>query len=98
MRIKNIQLFLPAMLLFAGAGCKKILKQDVQGSYTPGNFFTSDANAQQAVNEAYKYLSFNSGATNAIWGLGDLASDDAIKGGSSIGDQPDFQAVNQVNI
>ncbi|HLZ86052.1 MAG TPA: RagB/SusD family nutrient uptake outer membrane protein [Puia sp.] len=98
MRIKNLQLFLPVVLLLAGAGCKKILKQEVQGSYTPGNFFTSDANAQQAVNEAYKFLSFNSGATNAIWVLGDLASDDAIKGGSSIGDQPDFQAVNQFNI
>ena len=98
MRIKNIQWILPVLLLFAGAGCKKILDQTVQGSYTPGNFFTSDANAQQAVNEAYKFLSFSSGANNAIWVLGDLASDDAIKGGSSIGDQPDFQAVNQFNI
>jgi len=98
MRIKNIQYIMPALLLFTGAACKKILDQPVQGSYTPGNFFTSDANAQQAVNEAYKYLSFSSGANNAIWVLGDLASDDAIKGGSSIGDQPDFQAVNQFNI
>jgi starch-binding outer membrane protein, SusD/RagB family len=84
--------------MLVGAGCKKILNQQVQGSYTPGNFFTSDANAQQAVNEAYKYMAFNSGATNAIWVLGDLASDDAVKGGSSIGDQADFQSVNQFDI
>jgi hypothetical protein len=89
---------LAALALFAGAGCKKILDQPVLGSYTPGNFFTSDANAQQAINEAYKYLSFTAGANNAIWVLGDLASDDALKGGSSIGDQPDFQAVSQFNI
>ena len=98
MRITRFQSFLLAVTLFAGAGCKKILDQPVQGSYTPGDFFTSDANAQQAVNDAYKYLSFTSGANNAIWVLGDLASDDAIKGGSSIGDQPDFQAVSQFNI
>ncbi len=85
-------------VFFVAAGCKKILNQQVLGSYTPGNFFTSDANAQLAINEAYKYLSFNSGATNAIWVLGDLASDDAVKGGSSVGDQADFQAVNQFNI
>jgi len=95
MRIAFILIFTAAI---AGAGCKKVLQQQVQGSYTPANFFTSDANAQLAVNEAYKYLSFNAGASNAIWVLGDLASDDAIKGGSSIGDQPDFQAVNQFNI
>src|ERR1700744_1796594 len=98
MRLKNIQWILPALLLLTGASCKKVLDQSVKGAYTPDNFFTSDANAQQAVNEAYKYLSFSSGANNAIWVLGDLASDDAVKGGSSIGDQPDFQAVNQFNI
>ncbi|HVU95326.1 MAG TPA: RagB/SusD family nutrient uptake outer membrane protein [Puia sp.] len=98
MRIKRFLIFMGVAALFAGAGCKKILDQPVQGSYTPGNFFTSDANAQQAVNEAYKFLSFNAGANNAIWVLGDLASDDAIKGGGSIGDQQDFQAVSQFNI
>ena len=90
MKIKNFLLVLLAAAALTGAGCKKILNQPVLGSYTPGDFFTSDANAQLAVNEAYKYLAFNSGATNAIWVLGDLASDDAIKGGSSVGDQADF--------
>ena len=98
MKIKNIAILLSCVALLTDAGCKKILNQPVLGSYTPGNFFTSDANAQLALNEAYKYLAFNSGATNAIWVLGDLASDDAVKGGSSIGDQADFQAVNQFNI
>lgn len=95
---KNILLYSFLFFVFIFIGCKKILKQDVQGSYTPENFFTSDANAQEAVNNAYKYLSFNSGATNAIWVLGDLASDDAVKGGSGAGDQPDYQNINQFNI
>jgi hypothetical protein len=98
MRTKSIFIILSFGVLFTGAACKKILNQPVLGNYTPQNFFTSDANAQLALNEAYKYLSFNSGATNAIWVLGDLASDDAEKGGSSIGDQADFQAVNQFDI
>ena len=98
MRTRNILIILSMGVLFLSAGCKKILNQPVLGSYTPGDFFTSDANAQLAVNEAYKYMAFNSGATNAIWVLGDLASDDAVKGGSSVGDQADFQAVNQFNI
>jgi hypothetical protein len=98
MRTKNNIMLLSLGVFLAGAGCKKILNQPVQGAYTPGNFFTSDANAQLAVNEAYKFAAFNSGATNAIWVLGDLASDDAVKGGSSVGDQPDYQAVNQFDI
>src|SRR3984957_7348556 len=98
MKIKNFLLLVLAGVMLAGSSCKKILNQPVLGSYTPGDFFTSDANAQLAVNNAYKYLSFNSGAVNAIWVLGDLASDDAEKGGSSIGDQADFQAVNQFDI
>lgn len=98
MRTKHILFILLFLACITGAGCKKILNQPVLGSYTPGDFFTSDANAQLAVNEAYKYMAFNSGSVNAIWVLGDLASDDAIKGGSSIGDQSDFQAVNQFDI
>lgn len=78
-------------------GCKKILDQDIQGSYTPTNYFTSNDNAVLAVNAAYRPLTFNSGGTNAIWVLGDVASDDAIKGGNQ-GDQADFDAVDKFNI
>ncbi len=98
MRTKNKFIFLVgAVAIIAGTGCKKILDQEVQGSYTPGNFFTSDANALLATNAAYKSLSFNSGGSNAIWVLGDIASDDAIKGVND-GDQADFSAVDQFNI
>lgn len=98
MQIKKLLTITILASFFASMGCKKILDQEVQGSFTPGSFFTSDQNAQLAINDAYKYVAFNSGATNAIWVLGDLASDDALKGGSSVGDQSDFQAINQFNI
>src|SRR5882757_4673035 len=97
MQTKNIFIWLLSALTLAGAGCKKILDQNINGSYTPSNFFTSDANAALAVNNAYKPLSFSSGANNAIWVLGDVGSDDALKGGDP-GDQADFDAIHNFNI
>lgn len=97
MRTKyNLIIWLSALVLL-GVGCSKVLDQDVKGSYTPGGFFTSDANAVLGVNAAYKALSFNAGFNNAIWVLGDVASDDAIKGGLA-GDQADFDAINNFSI
>ena len=87
-------LVLPAILT---TGCKKILDQPVLGQYESGNFFTNDANATLAINAAYAPLAFTDGASNAIWVLGDLASDDAIKG-SSDGDQSDFLSVQNFTI
>lgn len=79
------------------ASCKKVLDQQVLGQYESANFFTSDANSILAVNAAYAPLTFTDGASNAIWVLGDLASDDAIKG-SSDGDQSDFLSIQNFNI
>lgn len=97
MRIKNRFWLMALPLVLAGTGCKKILDQQINGTYTPSNFFTSDANAILAVNNAYKPLSFNSGSDNAIWVLGDIGSDDAIKGGDA-GDQADFTSIHNFNI
>lgn len=97
MRTISNYIILICVFALTGLGCKKVLDQKVLGSFTPDNFFTSDANAVFATNAAYKALSFNSGANNAIWVLGDVASDDAIKGGLA-GDQADFKAIDQFNI
>ncbi|HEX5551888.1 MAG TPA: RagB/SusD family nutrient uptake outer membrane protein [Chitinophagaceae bacterium] len=83
--------------LMIAPGCKKILNEPVLGSYQADNFFTSDANANLAVNAAYTALTFTDAASNAIWVLGDVASDDAIKGGLP-GDQADFENVDEFNI
>jgi hypothetical protein len=97
MKAKNITLYIIATLLFISAGCKKVLNQPIEGQYSTNNFFTSDANAKLAVNAAYTSLTFTDASSNAIWVLGDLASDDAIKGGSA-GDQADFQSLSDFNI
>ncbi|MDH7464512.1 RagB/SusD family nutrient uptake outer membrane protein [Chitinophagaceae bacterium 26-R-25] len=81
----------------AGVGCKKMLDQPVQGAYEADKFFNSDVNANLAVNDAYPALLFTDGGSNAIWVLGDVASDDAVKGGLP-GDQADFDNVDNFNI
>lgn len=93
----NLYIFLAAALFFTVTGCKKVLDQPIKGQYTDQNFFNSDANTILAVNAAYTPLSFTDASSNSIWVLGDVASDDAIKGGSP-GDQQDFQLINDFNI
>jgi hypothetical protein len=90
------KILLAMLIVILGTGCKKILNRQIDGSYTPSNFFTSDANAGLALANAYKFVSFSSGANNAIWVLGDVGSDDAVKGGNP-GDQADFDAIHAFN-
>ena len=97
MNNRHIYIVILSALFLFSVGCKKFLDQPVLGNYTPENFYTSDINATLAVNSGYGPLSFTSGGSNAIWVLGDVASDDAIKGGNP-GDQADFDAINNFNI
>ena len=86
-----------ASLAVAATGCEKFLDQPVLGQYEAGDFFASDVNATQAVNAAYVPLQFRDAATNVLWVLGDVASDDAEKG-SNPGDQADFDNIDKFNI
>ena len=97
MKAKHISIYIIAILFFSTSGCKKVLNEPILGQYSTTNFFTNDANAKLAVNAAYTSLTFTDASSNAIWVLGDVASDDAIKGGSA-GDQADFQLVGDFNI
>lgn len=97
MKAKYIYIYLSASLLLMASGCKKFLEQPVLGQYQGDNFFTNDANAKLGVNAAYTPLAFTDPSSNTLWVLGDLASDDAIKG-SSDGDQSDFLSVQNFNI
>src|ERR1700761_350447 len=97
MKVKNISIYLFFILFVTTTGCKKVLNQPILGQYSTTDFFTNDANTILAVNAAYSPLAFTDASSNAIWVLGDLASDDAIKGGSA-GDQADFQLVGDFNI
>ena len=96
MKIPPTALLLGALLV-SSTGCQKFLDQPVLGQYEASQFFTSDTNAILAVNAAYVPLSFRDAAGNALWVLGDVASDDAVKG-SNPGDQADFENIDIFNI
>jgi hypothetical protein len=96
MKIPSTALLLGALLVGSG-GCKTFLDQPVLGQYEAAQFFTSDTNAILAVNAAYVPLSFRDASSNALWVLGDVASDDAVKG-SNPGDQADFENIDIFNI
>ena len=79
-----------------GTGCKKFLTTEVVGNYPEAEFYKTSAQAVLAVNAAYQPLSFAS-AQNRLWVFGDVASDDAEKGGDP-GDQGDIGLIDEFNI
>src|ERR1700744_42449 len=97
MKAKHISIYVLVVSFCLGTGCKKVLNQPLLGQYTTTDYFTNDANAILAVNAAYTSLTFEDASYNAIWVLGDLASDDVIKGGTA-GDQADFLSLQNFNI
>jgi hypothetical protein len=88
---------LPAMLIFSGAGCKKFLTTEVVGNYPETQFYKTQQQAILAINAAYQPLNFTSASQNRLWVFGDVASDDAVKGGIP-GDQGDIGLIDEFNI
>lgn len=97
MKYSKLFVIVLSVLITGITSCSKQLNQPVLGFYAPDNFFTSDANTQFALNAAYFPLTFTYTTDNPQWVIGDVASDDAIKGGNT-GDQADYESVNQFNI
>ncbi len=87
------KLYIPVMVLiaFSWLSCDDFLTTDLKGEYTSENYYTSAENATMAVNAIY-----NSLYGNTLWIFGDVASDDAVKGGNA-GDQADINAINDLS-
>jgi len=79
------------------AGCQKYLDKPLLGVYSNNSFYQTKDQAIQAVNAAYQPLSFTSATSNPVWVFGDVASDDAVKGGNP-GDQNDIELIDRFNI
>ncbi len=94
---KYIYIIIASGLLFSTTGCKKALDQPILGTYQADKYFTSFTNANAAVNAAYVPLYYTDAFANELWVLGDVASDDAVKGGLA-GDQADIDQINNFNI
>lgn len=70
------------------ASCSDFLNEQLKVEYTSANFYTTPEAATSAVTGIY-----NSLYGNTLWIFGDVASDDAVKGGNA-GDQPDMVGID----
>jgi len=74
------------------SGCDTFLTENLKGSFSTETFYKNDKQAIQAINGVYNAISFSS-ADNVIWVFGDVASDDAVKGGNP-GDQTEITYID----
>ncbi len=80
MTLKKIKYCLFVAIVFM-ASCSKFLDKQPIATLDAGSFFQTQDDAIQAVNAAYKYLTFSNTNNNFYWAFGTLASDEAITGG-----------------
>lgn len=95
-RNKSLKLNLTLLLFFSlllVSSCEDFLTEDLKGSFSSDTFYKNDKQAIQAVNSAYHAIAF-SRFDNALWVFGDVASDDAVKGGSA-GDQSEITYIDE---
>ena len=72
--------------------CTDFLTEDLKGKFSTDTFYKNDKQAIQAINGTYNSLSFTY-SDNYIWVFGDVASDDAAKGGND-GDQAEISYID----
>lgn len=81
-----------ALALTALTSCNDWLAEDVPGTNKRGDYFVSTETAIEVVNAAYMPLMWEYGTKSTFyseWYIGDIVSDDALKGGGSLSDMAD---------
>jgi len=86
--MKKYDIILSLTLLGLFSSCSGFLDEKLKGQYSAENYYTTEEAATQAVNGIY-----NSLYSIKLWIFGDVASDDAVKGGNA-GDQGDINFIN----
>lgn len=77
-------------MLMAGTSCNDWLTEESPGTTSLDDFFTSGMTAIQTVNACYTPLAWEYNSTYCSeWFIGDIASDDALKGGQNTSDMAD---------
>lgn len=85
---KIIYMTISGACMLAATSCESFLDEGLKGDYSSENYYTSAVQAEMAVNAVY-----NSLYGNTLWIFGDVASDDAVKGGNA-GDQADINNID----
>ncbi len=80
-------------LVLSNISCKDYLDEDIQGVYSSETFYKTEEQAINAVNAVYATTAFTT-VNNCLWVFGDVASDDAIKGGNP-GDQSEIEFIDE---
>lgn len=93
--MKNITKILLTLFALVVGACTDFLNERLQGTYSNATFYKTEAHAVLAIAGVYNALSFVS-TENNLWVFGDVASDDATKGGLA-GDQSDIQFIDEFN-
>jgi hypothetical protein len=98
--IKSRKLFMTILLLVLSlsipSSCTKFLTEDLKGEFSSETFYQNEIQANQALTGVYNAITFSS-FNNAIWVFGDIASDDAVKGGNP-GDQAEITYIDEFNV
>ena len=77
-------------------GCENFLDEQPQGTYPSSAFYKTEEHAKLAIIACYEPASF-ANSDNRLWVFGDVASDDAVKGGFP-GDQADIELIDNFQI
>jgi starch-binding outer membrane protein, SusD/RagB family len=85
--------FLLTLSLVSLSSCTKFLTEDLKGSFSTETYYQNQTQAVQAINGVYNAISFTN-SSNDIWVFGDVASDDAVKGGNP-GDQAEITYIDE---
>ncbi|MBR5101596.1 MAG: RagB/SusD family nutrient uptake outer membrane protein, partial [Muribaculaceae bacterium] len=85
-----IKLLATVALTVTATSCDDWLTEDTPGTNNRNEYFTSIETAENVVNAAYAPLAWEFGNTYySEWYIGDIVSDDALKGGQSVTDGGD---------
>lgn len=81
------------LFILALSSCSDFITEELQGNYSSATFYKTEAHALLAITGVYNSTTFVS-TNNNLWVFGDVASDDATKGGLP-GDQSDIQFIDE---
>jgi len=73
--------------------CTDFLTEDLKGNFSSATFYQNDKQALQALTGVYNAITFST-FNNAVWVFGDIASEDAVKGGNP-GDQTEITYIDE---
>jgi hypothetical protein len=77
------------------SSCTDFLTEDLKGNFASNTFYQNDKQALQALTGVYSSIAFTN-SSNDLWVFGDVASDDAVKGGNP-GDQSEITFIDEFN-